>query len=172
MNEFIQRLIQWVVDVYLDIQNRLLMNIARLLRGDEDLLEANILEWQQKKLSQIQRLSQVSSRIITLNAATALSRALEAIRKIGYKGIEENEAILNDALEQGAILTEPPTPPDDPIINNLLSIADQRVSEILRLTHATILQQTEHIYRDIIAKTVSEVLAGTMTPHQALRSTI
>jgi hypothetical protein len=172
MNEFIQRLVQWVVDIYLDIQNRLLEYIAKLLKGDEDLLEANILEWQQKKLSQIQRLSQASNRIITLNAATAVARALEAIKKIGFKGIEENEAILNDALEQGATLTEPTIPPSDPIINNLLSVTDQRVSEILKLTHATILQQTEQIYRDIITKTVSEILAGNMTPHQALRSTI
>lgn len=173
--KLLERLSQPIIDIYNELEIELINEIAQLLARDPGLLERDqILEWQVEKLSQLVPLNRRIAQIIARKTGVTPELVQELFRKVSLDAIDENERLLLQAFEQGALeISEPPvSAANDLSILQILESYQSQTQNIFNLTNATLLAQTDQFYRDVIAQTVADVLAGVRTPQQALKSTL
>jgi hypothetical protein len=168
----LQQLAQPVIDIYLQIQTQMLINIAKRLKGTPGLVIDDVVVWQATKLNQLGGLTQENIRVLARMAGVGVRDFMNMLREAGIEGIGPNESLLQAAMKKGAPITPPPPPMQDPTIIRILGTYEAQARDILNLVNSTMLAQSQQVYRDIINRTTAEVLAGTKTHQEALRSTV
>lgn len=169
------RLSQPMVNIYNDLEIQLIQAVSRLLSRDPQLLTSeSIMQWQIEKLALMGSLTRETARIISNNTGISDDMIWELFQTLGLDAIEEEEHLLLEAYGQGLLaLDEPPVfAAQDSIILQILESYQSQARNIFNLTNATLLSQTSQFYRDVIARTTADVLAGIETPRQALRSSL
>ncbi|MFC4075229.1 phage minor capsid protein [Salinithrix halophila] len=170
--ERLQQLSQPLINLYNQIQTEMLISIAKRLKSEEGRLVDNVIKWQANKLNQLGGLTKENITILARMAGIGPRDFMNLLREAGVEGIGPNESLLAAALRKGAPITEPPPPVEDPTITRILETYEKQATDTLNLVNSTLLSQSQQVYRDIINHTTAEVLAGTKTPKQAIRSTI
>lgn len=168
----LEELSQPVIDIYNEMQTAMLINIVKRLVGHEELLVDDTTTWQVFKLNQLGGLTQENIQLIAGIAGVGVRDLVNMLRETGIEALGANESFLEVAKRKGADLNQPPSVREDPTIRNILGAFQRQARDTLNLVNATMLEQSQQIYRDIINRTTAEVLAGIKTPQQALRSTI
>lgn len=164
-----QQLTLPVVDVYQEIEEQILINVAKKLRRDKSLFtKENINSWQVEKLNELESLSQENVVTIAKHSGLAVDEVTKMLKKSGYRTVRRDEDDLQKAVQQGKTIETPPLEKSKALEAVLLSYQRQ-AKETFNLVNTTMLDQSQQAYRDIVNQTTGKVLAGVQTPQQALR---
>lgn len=165
-----QQLTLPVVDVFLSIEEQILSNIANYLSRNDRLLEDDIQSWQVQQLSMVQEMSQENLIAIAEEAGVAIDEVIEMLELAGFGAVDEIEGDLTEAAQAGRLLA-PATAAESMALRNVILAYAASARDTFNLVNSTMLAQGNQIYLDIVNQTVGKVLAGTMTPRQALVQT-
>lgn len=170
-DELFQELSQPVIDIYLKIQEELLVNISGRFDSDDPELN-NITQWQISKLEQFGGLSEENAKVIRKLSPQAIKELNKMLKEVSEDALQDNDEQLKLWHDEGADLLKPPPITESPVLLAILRSFQRSALQIFNLVNSTMLQQANQIYRDIINTTTASVLLGTKTPQQALRDTI
>ncbi|WP_256816537.1 phage minor capsid protein [Cytobacillus sp. Bac17] len=165
-----QQLTTSVVEVFLSIEEEILLNIAKILEQGKSLLEEDLERWQTEKLGQLGKLTQQNIITISKYAELSIETVTAMLEEAGYEAVTDSEMELIEAVAQG-ILLQPPLPKESPVLEAVLVSFQRQARETFNLINTTMLDQSQRIYLNILNETTGKVLAGTKTPRQALAET-
>jgi hypothetical protein len=159
-----------VVEVFLAIEEQILINIAKRLKKHQSLLdEDNIESWQLQQLSELGSLTQQNIITIAKHSGLAINEVSKMLEQAGYTAVQEYEGDLQEAVQMG-LLVQPPTGPEfSPVLQAILSTYQAQAINTFNLVNTTLIKQAEQAFLDIVNQTTGKVLAGVLTPKQALR---
>lgn len=164
-----QQLAMPTVEVFLSIEEQLLINIAKQLSKHRSLLtEDNIVSWQTEQLAMMGQLTQQNIIAIAKHSGMAVDEVTKALEEAGYGTVEEYEGTMQEAVAMG-LLISPPSIEASQALQDVLSSYQQQALDTFNLINTTMLTQSEQVFLDIVNQTVGKVLAGTQTPQEALR---
>lgn len=166
-----QELSKPVTEIYLAIEEQMLINFAKQLKQRKRLLKQNsIEEWAKYQLSQLESLSQQNIITIAKYSGLAIDEITKLLQEVGYTAVGQIDKDLQEAVRQGAII-KPQSEAGSSLQPILLSYQQQAIDKF-NLVNTTMLEQSKQQYKDVLNKTVGKVLTGTITPQQALRETV
>lgn len=170
-----QQITMPVVEVYLAIEEEILINIAKLLAKGKGLLDVtddgeSFQRWQTEKLAQLNSLTQANLITIAKYSGLSIDAITEALSTAGYEAVSEHEADLSEAAEKG-LLIKPPKVDESLALEGVLLAYQRQARETFNLVNTTMLDQSQQAYLDILNETTAKVLTGTKTPRQALSET-
>jgi Phage minor capsid protein 2 len=164
-----QQLTLPVVEVYLAIEEQILINIARQLRKHKSLLtEDNILSWQTEQTNMLENLTQQNIVTIAKKSGLAIDEVTKMLKKAGFSTVKEYEGDLQEAVQEG-MLVAPPAIEESSALQDVLATFQAQAVNTFNLVNTTLIQQAYQAKLDIINQTVGKVLAGVQTPQEALR---
>jgi hypothetical protein len=166
-----QQLAMPVVEVYLAIEEQILINIATRLREGKKLMEDDIQAWQFKKLAELGALTQQNIITIAKHAKMAVNEVSKMLEEAGYSAVNEIEGDLAEAVQMGVAI-QPPAVTESTALAAILTAYQQQAINTFNLVNTTMLQQAEQAYIDVLNQTVGKVLTGVQTPQEALRETV
>lgn len=170
--ERLEELSQPVIDIYNRMQAEMLVQVARRLAGDIGEGSTEILQWEARKIEQLGLVTEENIKIIQQHSGKTREEVKKALETAGFEGIEENEEMLQDAWENGVDLNNPGPAREDERIFDILGAYQAQAEDIFNLTNATMIDQSERIFRSIIDQTVADVTSGIKSSQQALRDTV
>ena len=165
-----QQLTLATVDVFLSVEEQILINVAKRLKSGKKLLNEDINSWQLEKLQQLESLTQANVFTIAKHSGMAINEVSKMLEKAGYLAVDENEADLVEAVQKGKLIETIPVA-QSVALQNVLTAYQQQARDTFNLVNSTILSQSRQVYLDIINQTVGKVLSGVSTPQEALRET-
>lgn len=167
-----QQLAMPTVEVFLAIEEQLLINIAKQLKKHRSLMtKDDIVSWQTEQLAMLGQLTQQNVIAIAKHSGMALNEVSKALKQAGYSAVEDDEMELQQAVALG-LLIQPPSIEASQALQDVLATYQQQARDTFNMVNTTMLQQSQQVYLDIVNQTVGKVLAGTVTPQQALRESV
>ncbi len=178
--EELQRFSKPVADVYLAIEDQLLVNIAKKIARDNDILidiEKNgdirkIESWQLKKLNDLDALTQEHIKIISKQSGKTAEEVEKMLSGAGYKAVNDIEGDMESAAEKGKLTMPEGNPKDSSALKDVLRGYEQQAKNKLNLTNTTMIDMSNQKYLNVINETTGKVLAGATSAQQALRESI
>ncbi|PFD98913.1 minor capsid protein [Bacillus sp. AFS023182] len=174
--EKLQQLSMFVVDIYNAIEEELLLNMARILKYDMELLLTadDFKEYQHWRVVQLNKLGKLNQQQMNTMARYS-GKTAEEIRKMleaaGFTAVEQHEALYLEAVQAGSLVAAPAMYTSAALIG-ILNAYEQQALETFNLINTTMLKQSQQVYLDILNKTVGKLLGGVITAQQALRQTV
>jgi Phage minor capsid protein 2 len=166
-----QQLATPVVEVFLAVEEEILLAIARLISQNDSLLtEEKISSWQLENLMKLGQLSQRNVITIAKHSKRSIDEVSKMLQKAGYEGVSANEPDLIEAVRAGVFIQQPSIV-ESVVLANILTAFQAQAHNVFNLINTTMLEQSQQIYLDILNETTGKVLTGTKTPRQALRET-
>jgi hypothetical protein len=167
-----QQLAMPTVEVFLSIEEQLLINIAKQLSKHGSLLtEDNIVSWQTEQLAMLGQLTQQNIITIAKHSGKTVNEVTKALEEAGYGAVEEFEGTLQEAVAMG-LLISPHSIVASQALQDVLSTYQAQALDTFNLINTTLLKQSEQVFLDVVNQTVGKVLAGTQTPQEALRDAV
>ncbi|MEK4003016.1 phage minor capsid protein [Bacillus sp. FSL K6-2822] len=174
--EKLQQLSMFVVDIYKAIEEELLLNMARMLKHDRELLltAENFEQYQHWRIVQLNKLGKLNQQ--QMNTVSRYSgKMAEEVRNMlegaGFTAVEQHEPLYQEAVQTGSLASAPAMHTSAALIG-ILNTYEQQALDTLNLVNTTMLKQSQQVYLDILNKTVGKLLGGVITPQQALRQTV
>ena len=171
--------------LYIDMENELLLNIAKKLSQGKPMeidkwdAENNqplygsggVNEWQLERLRQLNGLNEENAKII----AKYSDRTVEEVEKVFNKakeiGQNKDKGLIEEGIKRG-LLNEIDKTIEDALVNNVLSTAMTDVLTTFNKQNNSLLASAGDEYRDIVNKVSSQVLAGTKTTNKAMQEAV
>jgi len=174
--EKLQQLSMFVVDIYIAIEEELLLNMARVLKYDMELLltAEDFTEYQHWRIVQLNKLGKLNQQQMN-TIANRSGKTAEEVRKMlegaGFTAVEQHEPLYQEAVQMGSLASVPAMHTSAALIG-ILNTYEQQALDTLNLVNTTMLKQSQQVYLDVLNKTVGKLLGGVITPQQALRQTV
>ncbi|MDM5191125.1 phage minor capsid protein [Bacillus hominis] len=172
----LQQLSMFVVDIYNVIEEELLLNMARMLKYDKELLltAEDFTEYQHWRVVQLNKFGKLNQQQMNTLARHS-GKTAEEIRKMlegaGFTAVEQHEPLYQKAVQSGSLAAAPAMHTSAALIG-ILNAYEQQALETFNLVNTTMLKQSQQVYLDVLNKTVGKLLGGVITPQQALRQTV
>ncbi|WOA60988.1 phage minor capsid protein [Bacillus mycoides] len=171
-----QQLSLFVVDIYNAIEEELLLNMARLLKRDMDLLLTaengdQYQHWRMVQLNKLGTLDKQQLETIAKHSGKTVKEVRAMLKNAGSAAIGEHESIYTQAVKLGLLEVAPPMAQSAALIGILNAYVNQALST-LNLVNTTMLKQSQQMYLDVLNTTVGKMLAGTITQQQAIRQAV
>jgi hypothetical protein len=165
-------LAQPVIDIYNQLENDLLIEIAKRLSGKNKLLKEDPEVW---KLNQLQSLGMLDkenlNKIKKLLGITS-AQLNQLLYDASLDGMKMTDDAMMKAVKDGAHLKVPLPVSDSPIILNILKAYQDQAISVANLTNMTMVKQAKSIYIDVVNRAVTDVISGSRSPDQALRKVL
>ncbi|MCU5708107.1 phage minor capsid protein [Bacillus cereus] len=174
--EKLQQLSMFVVDIYNAIEEELLLNMARMLKYDRELLlTAENFEqyqhWRIVQLNKLGKLNQQQMNTISRHSGKTAEEVRKMLEGAGFTAAEQHEPLYQEAVQAGSLAAAPAIHTSAALIG-ILDSYEQQALDTLNLVNTTMLKQSQQVYLDVLNKTVGKLLGGVITPQQALRQTV
>lgn len=170
--EKFQQITTPVVDVFMSIEEQILINIAKRIKRHNSLLnENNITSWELEQLQELGALRQDNLKTIAQYSGIAIDEVEQMLKEAGYAPANEMEATIAAGVAAGVLL-QPPSVDASPALEAIMSQYLESAEDSFNLIGSTMLNQSNQAYTDILNRTVGKVLSGSVTPQEALRDTI
>ncbi len=163
-----QQLALPTVEIFLQIEEQILLNAAKKLRTDKSLLDGNIESWQSSKLSQLGALEQEAILTLAKNSHLAIDEVSEMLKQAGYSAVDDFEPDLVEAVRRG-ILARPADITESRALLEILKAYEQHSRNWINMVNTTMLDQSRQQYLNVINNVTGKVMSGVSTPQQALR---
>lgn len=165
-NEF-QQLAMPTVEVFLAIEDQILVNVGRFLGRYKNLLtNEEIRQWEMMLLQDLKGLTQQNIITIAKHSGLAIDEVSKMLEDAGYQSSARVDSALQEAVRQGKVIVPPVS---STVLDSILLTYQKQAKDTFNLINSTLLNQSQQAYIDILNKTVGKVLAGTVTPQAALR---
>lgn len=174
--EKLQQLSMFVVDIYNAIEEELLLNMARMLKDDRELLlTAENFEqyqhWRIVQLNKLGKLNQQQMNTISRHSGKTTEEVWKMLEGAGFTAVEQHEPLYQEAVQAGSLAAAPAMHTSAALIG-ILNAYEQQALDTLNLVNTTMLKQSQQVYLDVLNKTIGKLLGGVITPQQALRQTV
>lgn len=174
--EKLQQLSIFIVDIYNAIEEELLLNIARILKQDRELLltaenNEQYQHWRIVQLNKLGMLNQQQMKAISRHSGKTAEEVKKMLESAGFTAVEQHESLYQEAVQAGLLSTAPAMHTSEALIG-ILNAYEQQALDTLNLVNTTMLNQSQQVYLNILNKTVGKVLGGVITAQQALRQTV
>ena len=171
--------------IYVDMENELLLNIAKKLSAGKPMeidkwdAENNqplygsggVNEWQLERLKELNGLNQQNAKIIAKYSGKTLEEVEKVFSKAKKIGTEANASILEMGIKAG-ILNEIDPRTEEEQVKATLSSAIQEVLTTFNKQNNSLLASAGQEYTNIVNKVSSQVLAGTKTLERAMQEAV
>ena len=174
--EKLQQLSMFVVDIYNAIEEELLLNMARMLKYDRELLltAENFEQYQHWRIVQLNKLGKLNQQqmdTISRHSGKTAEEVRKMLEGAGFTAVEQHEPLYQEAVQAGSLASAPAMHTSAALIG-ILNAYEQQALDTLNLVNTTMLKQSQQVYLDVLNKTVGKLLGGVITPQQALRQTV
>ncbi|MGE8057369.1 phage minor capsid protein [Bacillus mycoides] len=171
-----QQLSLFVVDIYNAIEEELLLNMAKLLKRDMDLLLTaengdQYQHWRMVQLNKLGILDKQQLETIARHSGMTAKEVRTMLQNAGSAAVGSHEEFYSHAVKLGLLEVAPPITTNAALIGILNAYVNQALST-LNLVNTTMLKHSQQMYLDVLNTTVGKMLAGTITQQQAVRQTI
>lgn len=171
--------------IYADMENELLLNIAKKLSAGKPMEidkwdevtgqpiygSGGVNEWQLERLKELNGLNRQNAKIIAKHSGKTLKEVEQVFAKAQEIGTEANKSILEAGIKAG-ILNEINPKTEEEQVSGILSSAMQEVLTTFNKQNNSLLASAGDEYMDIINKVSSQVLAGTKTVEKAMQEAV
>ena len=171
--------------IYVDMENELLLNIAKKLvagkpmeidkwdeaTGQPIYGSGGVNEWQLERLKELNGLNEKNAKIIAKYSGKTLKEVEKVFAKAQEIGTEANKSILEAGIKAG-ILNEIDPRTEEEQVAGILSSALQEVLTTFNKQNNSLLASAGDEYMDIVNKVSSQVLVGTKTVEKAMQEAV
>lgn len=171
--------------IYIDMENELLLNIAKKLSAGKPMEidkwdettgqpiygSGGVNEWQLERLKELNGLNNQNAKIIAKYSGKTVKEVEQVFAKAQEIGTEANKSILEAGIKAG-ILNEINPKTEEEQVSGILSSAMQEVLTTFNKQNNSLLASAGDEYMDIINKVSSQVLAGTKTVEKAMQEAV
>mgnify|MGYP001851995568 CR=1 FL=1 len=171
--------------IYVDMENELLLNIAKKLSAGKPMEidkwdeknnqplygSGGVNEWQLERLKELNGLNQQNAKIIAKYSGKTLEEVEKVFSKAKEIGTEANASILEMGIKAG-ILNEIDPRTEEEQVKATLNSAIQEVLTTFNKQNNSLLASAGQEYTDIVNKVSSQVLAGTKTLEKAMQEAV
>lgn len=156
----------FVNELYLELEREMLTKIGRLIATNKVITPDNVINWQVERLQLLGRLNDEQIRLIAKTSRKTPEAVKQWLSEVGMMAADEIEPGMREALPN---LVVPPIGDSNRILETIL-LFESNARDTLNLVNSTMLATSTQAARDIVAKVTAEVLTGTRTHDQALRT--
>lgn len=171
--------------IYIDMENELLLNIAKKLSIGKPMeidqwdsennrpLEGsgNVNEWQLQRLKELNGLNEENAKIIAKYSGKTVEEVERIFARAQEIGMARDETLIEKGVQLG-ILNEINPDSERPIVEGIITSAVQEVLTTFNKQNNSLLVSAGEEYKDIVNKVSSQVLAGTKTTNKAVQEAV
>ena len=171
--------------IYVDMENELLLNIAKKLSVGKPMevdqwdsennrpLEGsgNVNEWQLQRLKELNGLNEENAKIIAKYSGKTVEEVNKVFDRAREIGMTRDETLIQEGIKLGILnAIEPDT--EELLVRGILSNAVEEILTTFNKQNNSLLASAGDEYRDIVNKVSSQVLAGTKTTNKAMQEAV
>ena len=171
--------------LYIDMENELLLNIAKKLSQGKPMeidkwdAENNqplygsggVNEWQLERLRLLNGLNEENAKIIAKYSGKTIEEVEKVFNKAKEIGQNKDKGLIEEGVKKG-LLNEIDKTTEDALVNNILSTAMTDVLTTFNRQNNSILMSAGDEYVAIVNKVSSQVLSGTKTTAKAMQEAV
>ena len=171
--------------IYVDMENELLLNIAKKLSAGKPMEidkwdEVNqqplvgsgeVNEWQLQRLKELNGLNEENAKIIAKYSGKTVKEVEQVFAKAREIGMTKDEATINEGVRLG-ILNEINPDTEELAVRGILSSATKEVLTTFNKQNNSLLASAGSEYTNIVNKVSSQVMAGTKTVGKAMQEAV
>lgn len=171
--------------LYIDMENELLLNIAKKLsvgkpmeidKWDEANNQplygsGNVNEWQLQRLKELDGLNEENAKIIAKYSGKTIEEVEKVFDRAREIGMTRDETIISEGVKLG-ILNEIDPIAEDLAVKGILGHALESVLTTFNSQNNSLLASAGDEYRNIVNRVSSQVLAGTKTTGKAMQEAV
>ena len=171
--------------IYVDMENELLLNIAKKLSQGKPMeidkwdsennrpLEGSggVNEWQLERLKELSGLNEKNAKIIAKYSSKTVKEVNKVFKRAKEIGTEADKGILELGIKAG-ILNEINPETEEEVVKGVMFQAVREVLTTFNKQNNSLLDSAGQEYTDIINKVSSQVLAGTKTTAKAMQEAV
>ena len=171
--------------IYIDMENELLLNIAKKLSAGKPMEidkwdEVNqqplvgsgeVNEWQLQRLKELNGLNEENAKIIAKYSGKTVEEVNKVFDRAREIGMTRDETLIQEGIKLGILnAIEPDT--EELLVRGILSNAVEEILTTFNKQNNSLLASAGDEYRDIVNKISSQVLAGTKTTNKAMQEAV
>ena len=171
--------------IYIDMENELLLNIAKKLSAGKPMEidkwdEVNqqplvgsgeVNEWQLQRLKELNGLNEENAKIIAKYSGKTVEEVNKVFDRAREIGMTRDETLIQEGIKLGILnAIEPDT--EELLVRGILSNAVEEILTTFNKQNNSLLASAGDEYRDIVNKVSSQVLSGTKTTNKAMQEAV
>ena len=171
--------------IYIDMENELLLNIAKKLSAGKPMEidkwdEVNqqplvgsgeVNEWQLQRLKELNGLNEENAKIIAKYSGKTVEEVNKVFDRAREIGVTRDETLIQEGIKLGILnAIDPDT--EELLVRSILSNAVEEILTTFNKQNNSLLASAGDEYRDIVNKVSSQVLAGTKTTNKAMQEAV
>ena len=171
--------------IYIDMENELLLNIAKKLsqgkpmeidkwdtENNQPLVgSGEVNEWQLQRLKELNGLNEENAKIIAKYSGKTVEEVNKVFDRAREIGMTRDETLIQEGIKLGILnAIEPDT--EELLVRSILSSAVEEILTTFNKQNNSLLASAGDEYRDIVNKVSSQVLAGTKTTNKAMQEAV
>lgn len=171
--------------IYIDMENELLLNIAKKLSAGKPMEvdkwdEVNqqplvgsgeVNEWQLQRLKELNGLNEENAKIIAKYSGKTVEEVNKVFDRAREIGMTRDETLIQEGIKLGILnAIEPDT--EELLVRGILSNAVEEILTTFNKQNNSLLASAGDEYRNIVNKVSSQVLAGTKTTNKAMQEAV
>lgn len=171
--------------IYIDMENELLLNIAKKLSAGKPMEidkwdEVNqqplvgsgeVNEWQLQRLKELNGLNEENAKIIAKYSGKTVEEVEQVFDRAREIGMTRDETLIQEGIKLGILnAVEPDT--EELLVRGILSNAVEEILTTFNKQNNSLLVSAGDEYRDIVNKVSSQVLSGTKTTNKAMQEAV
>lgn len=171
--------------IYIDMENELLLNIAKKLSvgkpmeidkwdevNQQPLIgSGEVNEWQLQRLKELNGLNEENAKIIAKYSNKTVEEVNKVFDRAREIGMTRDETLIQNGVRLGILnAIDPDT--EELIVRNILLNAVEEILTTFNTQNNSLLVSAGDEYRDIVNKVSSQVLAGTKTTNKAMQEAV
>lgn len=171
--------------IYIDMENELLLNIAKKLsqgkpmeidkwdtENNQPLVgSGEVNEWQLQRLKELNGLNEENAKIIAKYSGKTVEEVNKVFDRAREIGMTRDETLIQEGIKLGILnAIEPDT--EELLVRSIISNAVEEILTTFNKQNNSLLASAGDEYRDIVNKVSSQVLAGTKTTNKAMQEAV
>lgn len=168
LEDKIEKAIRPLTEMYSEIENDLLIKIAGHFSINEEFINSDY--WRIKKLDEMGLFNQEIVEYIARYSNKTKEEVLKALKQIGIDTINLDN--LNKLFEDEVLRVDPNILKDNYVINNMINLAYNELSNRFIQMSSKIEQSAREAYLNVVEKGYLETTMGTHSYQESIRSSI
>lgn len=162
-----------ILELFANIENDLLINIAKRIDINEEITPDNVADWQIDKLQQLRAFNEENQRLIAKHQTNLEKEIEKTYTSIGYESIADDERrVYERAIKRGILEPLTVTAERSESIRRVLEASIAQAIDKANLTNTTALQSANAKFTSIINQTFLEVSGGIKDYQSAVRGAV
>lgn len=171
--------------IYVDMENELLLNIAKKLSAGKPMEidkwdettgqpiygSGGVNEWQLERLKELNGLNEKNAKIIAKYSGKTVQEIKKVFDRAKEIGTETNKGILELGIKAG-ILNEVDPRTEEEQVSSILGSAVQEILTTFNKQNNSLLSSAGDEYMEVVNKVSSQVIAGTKTVEKAMQEAV